>query len=401
MSFEVLIPLTLPVVTAGIGWITNWIAVKMLFWPEARVELFRVGWQGVIYRNHRDMAEKISRIASEDILTPSGVLERVNVSELEPIFAADVERYAPSIIDEVLRTLGLATWEELDRESQDALIIHAKREVRLALLEALERFGRYADQWLNFQELAVETLSENGGRTLARVVKEFGQREIGFLIWFGALFGFLIGLIEAALWLAFGVWWLLPLLGLIVGGTTNWAAIQMIFYPRDPLRVVGGFEFQGLLPKHQSELSAQFAAIAGRDVLSARAIVEHISQGELTERVQVMIREVFDDLWEEQAFMLRFVAPDIRAEKLDQAKEILVTRLIDAFEENRDQFEAQLDQALSISDRIREQLERLPKQEIEQLFRGVTQRDEPTLIGIGVVLGGIIGLVQAMVLSAL
>jgi uncharacterized membrane protein YheB (UPF0754 family) len=401
MSLDWMVLLVLPIFTAGIGWLTNWVAVKMLFWPVGRIEFMGIGWQGVIYSNRKILAANISQIASGEILAPGRVLSQVDVTQIESLYASEVDRRAPQIVGDILKTLQLGNWEELEPESKVALIVHSKREIRIALTEVLERFGHDADQWLDFQGLAMEVLSENGGRTLAKVLREFGDREIQFLIWFGAVFGFMIGLVEAVLWLALGVWWLLPVVGLIVGGATNWAAIQMIFYPREPIRFTDRIVFQGLLPKHQSELSAQFAAIAQRDVLSAKRIVERLSQGEVGERARVLLEGVLEDLWKEQEFMLRFVAPDIRTEDLDQAKHVLVKGLSDIFEQDGGLFEANLDEALGLGAQIRKQLEALPKREMERLFRGVTERDEPTLIAIGIALGGMLGLVQAMVFTVL
>jgi uncharacterized membrane protein YheB (UPF0754 family) len=75
--------------------------------------------------------------------------------------------------------------------------------------------------------------------------------------------------------------------------------------------------------------------------------------------------------------------------------------LSDIFEQDGGLFEANLDEALGLGAQIRKQLEALPKREMERLFRGVTERDEPTLIAIGIALGGMLGLVQAMVFTVL
>lgn len=61
-----------PLVGAGIGYITNWIAIKMLFRPLYPVRVFGKeipSLQGVIPKRHKDLAKSIGRTVGEHLLT--------------------------------------------------------------------------------------------------------------------------------------------------------------------------------------------------------------------------------------------------------------------------------------------------------------------------------------------
>ena len=49
----------------------------------------------------------------------------------------------------------------------------------------------------------------------------------------GFFFGFLLGIPVAFITHAYPEWWVLPILGVIVGYVTNWVGLWMIFEPVD------------------------------------------------------------------------------------------------------------------------------------------------------------------------
>ncbi len=42
-----------------IGWVTNWIAIQLLFWPRKKI----LGFQGLIPRRKQEIAEKIAEVS--------------------------------------------------------------------------------------------------------------------------------------------------------------------------------------------------------------------------------------------------------------------------------------------------------------------------------------------------
>jgi len=64
------------------------------------------------------------------------------------------------------------------------------------------------------------------------------------------------------------------------------------------------------------------------------------------------------------------------------------------FAEFRPEFENYLAEKLDIQRSVEDKLAKMPKPEFERILRGLFEKDELTLIIIGGVLGGLVGLVQ-------
>ena len=69
---------------------------------------------------------------------------------------------------------------------------------------------------------------------MVRIFRDFGQQELNLMVAFGFVFGFLLGIPVAVVDHWFGQWWLLPVLGVIVGWTTNALGMWLIFEPPEP-----------------------------------------------------------------------------------------------------------------------------------------------------------------------
>ena len=75
-----------PIVGALTGWITNWIAVKMLFHPKEPKNFFLFKVQGVFPKRQSVMAEKLGHIVASELFSIDDVVEKMKTSENKDVF---------------------------------------------------------------------------------------------------------------------------------------------------------------------------------------------------------------------------------------------------------------------------------------------------------------------------
>ena len=71
-----------PFITAGIGWLTNWVAIQMLFHPRKPIRVLFWHWQGVIPRRQKQLAAESAEIIEREILQQHMVLHEIKKIEL-------------------------------------------------------------------------------------------------------------------------------------------------------------------------------------------------------------------------------------------------------------------------------------------------------------------------------
>ncbi|MEK5790120.1 DUF445 domain-containing protein, partial [Acinetobacter johnsonii] len=72
--------------------------------------------------------------------------------------------------------------------------------------------------------------------------------------------------------------WMLPMFGGFVGFFSDWMALQMMFRPLYPKKILG-YTWQGLFIKRQNEVAADYAALISKQLLTSRNMMEELFSG--------------------------------------------------------------------------------------------------------------------------
>ena len=385
----------IPFVTAAIGYGTNWMAIRMIYHPARRIGLGPIGWQGIVHRLSDKLArelastitaviaphEIVDRIKTRDLLT---ALDQHDAHAIDEILEALVEHVAPGRWSDLdiehrthVRTRFLAAASDLDQHLRDTLLDHA-------------------DELLDIEELTVELLSGPNSARLAELSRDLGARELRFIEAYGAVFGFGIGLAQVGVYQLLSQWWLLPVVGALVGAATNYLALAMIFRPLEPTRYLGLVTYQGMFPRRQPEIAAQFAAVTANELLTARQIIERVSSAPAAPAVV-----------QAALLALNHQLPGILEPALGRAPDpgevanaaLGLTRLPATLPAGTtDQLLAALDSHVDLERLMHERLATMPKQQFERLLHGMFEEDEGILIVIGGVLGAAAGIAQVILL---
>ncbi len=170
--------LLIPLVSALIGYFTNWVAIRMLFRPhrEKRVFGLRVPFTpGLIPRKRAELARSIGRAVSERLITREAILTRLADEDIKRQIREFVHRRLQEVLDRELPAPEAFIPEALRPALEGAL---TRLEVAIAreLPRALE--GPTAEELLQraWEELAKRSLGgvfpEETPRFLARFLAE-------------------------------------------------------------------------------------------------------------------------------------------------------------------------------------------------------------------------------------
>ena len=186
---------------------------------------------------------------------------------------------------------------------------------------------------------------------------------------------------------------LTPFITAAIGWFTNWVAIQMLFHPRQPMRVFW-WKWQGLIPRRQQQLATESAEIIEREILQQHMILNEIKKIELGPYLEKTAHTL---VWERIGPQLKaipllgsFVNDGILAKFEVIACAEIKNEAGPLIEKVATQFEASVDLKQMIEDNIAAfDLERL-----EAIVNAVAKREFRTIERLGAALGFIIGCVQ-------
>lgn len=396
--------ITIPTVTAVIGWITNLAAVKMIFHPAKFLGLGPLGWQGILYKQGHKFATGVAEMVSENLITPEELAARFNAKDLEEILAKHMD---PEVMDtsrEVADAIGgEGTWDKVPEHVRQMIVTQVKLQTRKISGEVFESVQGQSTDVLDIHAIVYKQLSGENVERLARLTKRIGKREFKFIEYYGGVFGFIIGLGQVAAWQLMQIWWLMPIFGVIVGLVTNWLAIKMIFRPQEPTKYLFGLvTYQGLFAKRQKEIARDYGITAAAEILTPKVLIEALTHGEKSKVLTNSIVETVIERIKGEVDKFRGMMPiEITEEMFAQAQEVVTRRLIENSPKAMPELEAYLAEKMDVRNTVEQKLGEMPKDDFEKVLRGIFEEDELTLIIVGGFLGGAVGLLQGFLVITL
>ena len=270
--------LSIPLISAFVGWATNYLAVKMMFYPIEFIGIKPIfGWQGLIPAKRREMAEIEVELVLGRLLSVKELAERLEHDKLTLVIQRRLKQVIRKIVNDVMESSAPQLWAGMPVQGKNLVYSRIEADIPNVVEKLVSDFQHNVDEILDIEELVVEQLV-NDPELINEIFLTAGAKEFPFIVRSGLYFGFLFGLPTMLLWHFYQNWWILPLGGLLVGYATNWIAIKIIFEPKQPIKV-GPFTIQGMFLKRQQEVSRVYSDIIEKRLINSKNITNMILHG--------------------------------------------------------------------------------------------------------------------------
>ena len=390
--------LSIPLISALVGWSTNYLAVKMMFYPLKFVGIPPIfGWQGLIPAKRRQMAEIEVELVLGKLLSVEELAGRLDPKALTQAIEHRLHQVVRKIVNEVMEASAPQLWAALPVQGKNLVYRRIEDDIPYVVTKMVEDFQHNVNEILDIKELVVEQLV-NSPELINEIFLRSGEREFPFIVRYGIYFGFLFGLPTMALWYWYQAWWILPLGGLLVGYATNWIAIKIIFEPKRPVRFMG-LTIQGMFLKRQKEVSRVYADIIETKLINSKNITHMILHGSGSAQLLELIELHVNDAIERYVAIAQpYFALGVGSENYFKMKSMAVKRLFEDTDKYLLYAFDYANQALRVGDDLCERLQALRSEEFEGVLRPAYQQDEWKLIVTGALLGMAAGIGQLYLL---
>lgn len=359
-----------------------------------------IGWQGVIPADNERFANDIADNVGA-VLSARELAERLDPRSLEEELSVRLDEELPLMVAAVSEELSPGMWEQMADPARDVVIAQVRQSVLSTATETFDELRSVSDELLDLHALVVDLLSGENTTRLVELFRRMGRRELRFIILYGGVFGLLVGLVQVLLFGILGNWWLMPVIGIVVGLGTNWLALQMIFRPMEPRRF-GFITYQGMFPKRQREIAAEYGEVAAEEIFTPANLFRLLSEGETGTRIaSVVLHKVDEAVQRHRGTLELLTSIEITDEMIWRTQTILIRLLGERMPEVRTEVEQVVAERLDVAKLVETRLGDMDKADFERLLRGIFEEDEWILVVIGGVLGGLVGLLQAAVVLAL
>ena len=197
MAQEIAVYLGIPIVSALIGWLTNRLAVKMIFRPRKPVRLLGMEFIGLIPKRKNELARKIAETVEKELISHQDI-HLVVTSER---FREDILEAILSKIEEFIYVnLGSSPLVALMLSGEAAMRIKEliRNELRKNLPEVIENLFEKIESQIDFKQIIQSKIEAFDLRRFEVIIYSIAARELKAIELIGGILGLFIGIGQVA-----------------------------------------------------------------------------------------------------------------------------------------------------------------------------------------------------------
>lgn len=388
----------IPFISAGVGYITNMVALEMMFKPLEFVGIKPIfGWQGIVPRKAEVMASIAVDTITGKLITAREITDRIDADEVGRLLQEPLKPIIEDVVYDMISTHNPTVWNTMPALARNQIMRRAHKAAPGIATAIIKKFQQDSEEMLDVKDMVIRNLKKDK-ELLNRIFLDVGEPEFKFVARSGAYFGFLFGVPQMLLFLVYPANWVLPLFGLIVGYATNWIALKIIFEPKEPVRV-GLIKIQGLFLKRQKEVAEQYAHLVAEEILTPENMAEAVLNGPHSEKLdEVLAREVKRAIDDSVGITMPVVTAAIGTENYSRMKDTAVEATAKRAGSLMRHVDDYLVNAIDLKNTLSGRLAALPPKDFEGLLRPAFQQDEWILITVGAALGFLAGVAQLILM---
>jgi len=193
----------LPIIAAWIGWITNYLAIKMLFYPHNPKKILGLTFHGVFPKRQAQIAEKLGDLVANELFSIRDISNKIEELSTQPEALDEVGKR----IEKTIRGKLISSFPMLSMFLSDEMIEKVtnlfKGELEDFLRESARGLAFKMEESVNVQALVRDKVQTFSSNKIEELLVDFMKQEFRFIEKIGAVLGFLIGVIQVILITAF------------------------------------------------------------------------------------------------------------------------------------------------------------------------------------------------------
>ena len=181
---------------AMIGWITNYVAIKMLFRPykEINFGLFKI--QGLIPKRKHEIAISIADTVQKELISLKDVTSTLDGEELEARMGNMIDK----ILDEKLEGELTKKFPMLAMFMSEDMLKKIKNMIKTSILEnkdtIIEMFSNYLEEKVSFRDIIITNVDGFSLEKLEDITCSLAKKELKHIEVVGAILGGIIGFFQ-------------------------------------------------------------------------------------------------------------------------------------------------------------------------------------------------------------
>jgi len=186
----------IPLISAFIGWFTNWIAIKMLFHPRQPRTILGITLQGIFPKRQQQFAEKLGKLVSDELLSYSDIASKItdpaNLQSVMPLVDTHIDDFLRKQLPEQMPIISMFIGDSTIRELKSVFLVKLQE----LFPEIMKSYMHTLQDQLNLEAIVTEKVAGFSSDKMEQILMSIMQKEFRFVEIIGGVLGFAIGLLQ-------------------------------------------------------------------------------------------------------------------------------------------------------------------------------------------------------------
>lgn len=184
------------IISAVIGWITNWVAIKMLFRPHNEINLGLFKIQGLIPKRRAEIGTGIADVIQNELISIKDVIANIDREE----FSKRLNDLIDDVLEKNLKTKVKEKFPVMQMFFSDKMAKDVSNTIKGIVMENQEKifeiFSNYAEENIDFSTIIKDKISNFSLDKLEEIINGLAKKELKHIEVIGAILGAFIGLVQ-------------------------------------------------------------------------------------------------------------------------------------------------------------------------------------------------------------
>ena len=188
--------LSIPFISAFIGWFTNWIAIKMLFHPRVPTKILGITFHGIFPKRQKQFAEKLGKLVSNELLSFKDIEQKItnpnNIKKIMPHVEGHIDHFLRNKLSEQMPMISMFIGDKTIAQLKSVFIA----ELEILFPTIMTNYMENLQHELDLEKIITEKVSGFSSDKLEEILNAIMSKEFRFVEIIGAVLGFVIGLVQ-------------------------------------------------------------------------------------------------------------------------------------------------------------------------------------------------------------
>ena len=186
----------IPIISAFIGWITNWVAIKMLFHPRNPKKILGITFQGIFPKRQQQFAEKLGKLVSAEFLSFDDIEQKIsnpeNLKKILPMVENHIDDFLRNRLSTEMPVISMFIGDKTISKLKEAFM----KEIETLFPQVMKQYAANLKHELDLEQIVITKVAGFSSDKLEEVLLQIMSKEFRFVEIIGAVIGFIIGLVQ-------------------------------------------------------------------------------------------------------------------------------------------------------------------------------------------------------------